>query len=41
MKALTVYDEQIMLNALTSAVKKSPDISSVAQFTSCTSAPEW
>lgn len=27
MRALTVDDEQIMLNALTSAVKESPDIS--------------
>lgn len=41
MKALTVDDEPIMLNALTSAVKASPDISSAAQFTSCTAALEW
>lgn len=41
MRALTVDDEQIMLNALTSAVKESPDISSVAQFTSCTASLEW
>lgn len=41
MKALTVDDEQIMLNALTAAVKASPDISSVAQFTSCTASLEW
>ena len=41
MRALTVDDEQIMLNALTSAVKESPDISSVAQFTSCTATLEW
>ena len=41
MRALTVDDEQIMLNALTLAVKESPDISSVAQFTSCTATLEW
>lgn len=41
MRALTVDDEQIMLNALTVAVKASPDISSAAQFTSCTAALEW
>ncbi|MDD6488530.1 MAG: response regulator [Clostridia bacterium] len=41
MKALTVDDEPIMLNALTSAVKLSPDISSVSQFTSCTAALKW
>lgn len=41
MKALTVDDEQIMLHALTVAVKASPDISSVTQFTSCTAALEW
>ena len=41
MRALTVDDEQIMLNALTLAVKESPDISSVAQFISCTATLEW
>lgn len=41
MIALTVDDERLMLNALTSAVKASPDISSVTEFTVCTSAIEW
>ena len=41
MRALTVDDEPIMLNALTAAVKESPDISSAAQFKSCTAALEW
>lgn len=41
MIALTVDDERLMLNALTSAVKASPDISSVAEFTSCTAALRW
>lgn len=41
MIALTVDDERLMLNALTSAVKASPDISSVTEFTSCTAAIEW
>ncbi|MGN1467128.1 MAG: response regulator [Ruminococcus sp.] len=41
MIALAVDDEQIMLNALTAAVKASPDISSVAEFTSCSAALKW
>lgn len=41
MIALTVDDERLMLNALTSAVKASPDISSAAEFTDCTAAIEW
>lgn len=38
MRAITVDDELPMLSALTRAVKKSPDITSVVQFSSCTSA---
>lgn len=41
MIALTVDDERLMLNALTSAVKASPDISSVTEFTGCNAAIEW
>ncbi len=41
MIALTVDDERIMLNALTAAVKASPDIESVTEFTSCNAALEW
>lgn len=41
MIALTVDDEPIMLNALTTAVKASPDISKVTEFTSCAASLEW
>lgn len=41
MIAITVDDERPMLTALTAAVSASPDISSVAEFTTCTSALEW
>lgn len=41
MKAITVDDEWAMLAALTEAVAASPDIESVAEFTSCTAALEW
>lgn len=38
MRAITVDDEYPMLNALTRAVKKSADISSVIEFSTCTNA---
>lgn len=41
MNAITVDDERPMLTALTKAVAMSPDIASVAEFTSCTAALEW
>ncbi|MGN0612824.1 MAG: response regulator [Porcipelethomonas sp.] len=41
MIALTVDDERLMLTTLTEAVKVSPDISSVTEFTSCTKALDW
>ena len=41
MIALTVDDERPMLAALTAAVSASPDISSVAEFTTCSAALEW
>ncbi|MDD5952920.1 MAG: response regulator [Oscillospiraceae bacterium] len=41
MIALTVDDERLMLTTLTAAVKASPDISSVTEFTSCSKALEW
>ena len=41
MIALTVDDERPMLIALTGAVKASPDITSVTEFSSCSAALEW
>lgn len=41
MTALTVDDEKLMLSALSTAVKASPDISSVTEFTSCSATLEW
>ncbi len=41
MIAMTVDDERPMLAALTAAVSASPDISSVMEFTTCSSALEW
>ena len=41
MKALAVDDEQFMLNALSAAVKASPDIDKLTEFTSCSAALEW
>lgn len=41
MIAITVDDERPMLTALTAAVSASPDISSVTEFSSCSSALEW
>ena len=41
MIAIAVDDEQLMLYALVQAVKASPDITSVAEFTSCDNALLW
>ncbi|MGN1137493.1 MAG: LytR/AlgR family response regulator transcription factor [Oscillospiraceae bacterium] len=41
MNALTVDDEKLMLNALSAAVKASPDIDAVTEFSSCSAALEW
>ena len=41
MIALTVDDGLVMLNALSAAVKASPDIDSVTEFRSCSAALEW
>lgn len=41
MVAITVDDEYPMLAALTEAVKESPDIESVTEFSTCTAALEW
>lgn len=41
MIAITVDDERPLLTALTTAVSASPDISSVTEFSSCSSALEW
>ncbi|MGM9613974.1 MAG: response regulator [Oscillospiraceae bacterium] len=41
MIALTVDDERPMLDALTAAVKASPDISTVTEFSSCTAVLDW
>lgn len=41
MIAIAVDDEQLMLNELSAAVKASPDIDSVTEFTGCTAAIEW
>lgn len=41
MIALAVDDERPMLTALASAVKASPDISEVMEFTSCKAALDW
>lgn len=41
MIAIAVDDEQLMLYALVKAVKASPDITSVAEFTSCDDALRW
>lgn len=41
MIAITVDDERPMLNALTNAVKASPDVKEVYDFTSCSEALEW
>lgn len=41
MHVITVDDEPLMLYALSKAVKSSPDITSVAEFTSCDDALAW
>ncbi|MGN0396062.1 MAG: LytR/AlgR family response regulator transcription factor [Coprococcus sp.] len=41
MIAITVDDERPMLKMLTAAVSSSPDINSIAEFSSCSSALEW
>lgn len=41
MIAIAVDDEQLMLDELSAAVKSSPDIDTVTEFTGCTSAIEW
>ncbi|MGN1231477.1 MAG: response regulator [Anaerotignum sp.] len=41
MIAIAVDDEQMMLNALTAAVKASPDISEVKSFSTCSAALAW
>ena len=41
MIAITVDDERLLLTALTTAVSASPDITSVMEFSSCSSALEW
>lgn len=41
MIALTIDDEKPMLNALTEAVKASPDITGVIAFSACKEALEW
>lgn len=41
MIAIAVDDEKLMLYALVKAIKASPDISDVAEFTSCSKALEW
>ncbi|MGN0596306.1 MAG: response regulator [Ruminiclostridium sp.] len=41
MIAITVDDERLMLNALTSVVKASPDIESVFEFSACSAVLEW
>ena len=41
MKALAVDDEPLMLYALVKVVKASPDITSVAEFSSCDETLEW
>ena len=41
MIAITVDDERPMLEQLSQAVKVSPDVSSVLEFTTCTEALEW
>lgn len=41
MHVITVDDELLMLYALSKAVKSSPDVTSVAEFTSCDDALAW
>ena len=41
MIAIAVDDEPLMLYALVKAIKSSPDITFVAQFTSCEETLEW
>ena len=41
MNAIAVDDEPLMLYALSKAIKASPDISSVAEFSSCNEVLEW
>lgn len=41
MTALTVDDEKLMLSALSAAVKASPDIDTLVEYTSCSAALEW
>ena len=41
MHVITVDDEPLMLYALSKAVKASPDVTSVAEFTSCDDALAW
>ena len=41
MIAITVDDERPMLEQLSQAVKASPDVFSVSEFTACTEALEW
>ena len=41
MRVMAVDDEIIMLDALVNAIKMSPDVQKVAEFTSCTEALQW
>lgn len=41
MQVIAVDDEVIMLDALVNAIKASPDVTGVADFTSCTEALQW
>lgn len=41
MQVIAVDDEIIMLDALVNAIKASPDVTGVAEFTSCTEALQW
>lgn len=41
MQVIAVDDEIIMLDALVNAIKTSPDVTGVAEFTSCTEALQW
>lgn len=41
MQILAVDDEVIMLDALVNAIKASPDVTGIAEFTSCSEALQW
>lgn len=41
MRVIAVDDERPMLSALVSAIKASPDVTEVAEFSSCTEALQW